>query len=86
MATAIRLVGGGLTISLSVTWDFRPPRRAVERDPLSRAPFADYLALRGPLGAISCIGAIALAVLVMGWEGYRTRSGARQRPDSWWMC
>ena len=69
VAQAIRVVGGGLTISLSVilglpavllaTWIAIRP---------TRIPFADYLALRWTPWRNFFIGVAALAVLVGGWD------------------
>ena len=69
VAEAIRVVGGGLTISLSVilglpavllaTWiAIRPTRMS----------FADYLALRWTSWRNFFIGVAALAILVGGWD------------------
>lgn len=69
VAKAIRTVGGGLTISLSViagvpavlaaTW------LAVR---LTRTPFTEYLALRRASWKNFLIGIVGLAVLVAGWD------------------
>ena len=69
IAEAIRVVGGGLTISLSVimglpavllaTWIAIRP---------TRTPFADYLALRWTSWRNFFIGVAALVVLVGGWD------------------
>ena len=50
------------------------------RDPLSRTPFADYLALRGTSWLNFLIGAVALAVLVMGWDLLSRAAGREVAP------
>jgi len=69
VAEAIHVVGGGLTISLSVilglpavllaTWIAIRP---------TRIPFTDYLALRWTSWRNFFIGVAALAILVGGWD------------------
>src|SRR5215216_2526086 len=69
VAQAIRVVGGGLTISLSVilglpavllaTWIAIRP---------THIPFADYLALRWTSWRNFFVGVAALAILVGGWD------------------
>ncbi|OCK56632.1 type II CAAX endopeptidase family protein [Bradyrhizobium sp. LMTR 3] len=69
IAEAIRVIGGGLTISLSVilglpavllaTWIAIRP---------TRIPFADYLALRWPSWRDFFIGLATLVILVGGWD------------------
>jgi len=69
LAAAIDVVGGGLTISLSVIMGL--PAVLVGlwiAIRMSRTPFADYLALRWPSWTDLLIGAVALFVLVMGWD------------------
>jgi membrane protease YdiL (CAAX protease family) len=69
MAQAIRVVGGGLTISLSVIMGLPAVLFAAWiATRLSRTPFADYLALRWTSWQNFLIGAIGLAVLVGGWD------------------
>ena len=69
MAAAIHVVGGGLTISLSVIMGLPAVLAALWiAIRFSRTPFADYLALRGTSWINFVIGAVALGVLVMGWD------------------
>jgi uncharacterized protein len=69
VATAIHVVGGGLTISLSVIAGLPAVLAALWVSiRLSRTPFSDYLALRRPTWSSLLIGAVALFVLVMGWD------------------
>ena len=69
VAAAIHVVGGGLTISLSVISGlpavFAALWLAIR---MSGASFADYLALRGTSWINFVIGGVALGVLVMGWD------------------
>ena len=69
MATAIHIVSGGLTISLSVLLGFPAVLLAlwIAIRP-TKIPFADYLALRWTSWRNVVIGAVALAVLVGGWD------------------
>jgi membrane protease YdiL (CAAX protease family) len=69
IAEAIRVVGGGLTISLSVIMGLPAVLIAawIAIRP-TRTPFADYLALRWTSWSNFLIGLIALAVLVGGWD------------------
>jgi membrane protease YdiL (CAAX protease family) len=81
MATAIRLVGGGLTISLSVTMGLPAVLVALwGAIRITGTPFADYLALRGSSWINFIIGAIALAVLVMAWDGLSRAVGREATP------
>src|SRR6202035_2213018 len=69
MAAAIHVVGGGLTISLSVIMGLPAVLAALWiAIRTSRTPFADYLALRGTSWSNVLIGVVALFVLVMGWD------------------
>lgn len=69
MASAIRVVGGGLTISLSVIMGLPAVLLAAWiATYFLRTPFADYLALRGTSWQNFLIGAVSLAVLVGGWD------------------
>jgi CAAX protease family protein len=64
------LVGGGLTISLSVIMGLPAALLALWiAIRLSRVPFADYLALRWTSWWNLLFGIVGLVVLVMGWEG-----------------
>ncbi len=69
MAAAVRVVSGGLTISLSVIMGLPAVLAALWLAiRLSRTPFADYLALRWTTRGNVVIGVGALFVLVMGWD------------------
>jgi membrane protease YdiL (CAAX protease family) len=69
LAAAIHVVGGGLTISLSVVMGLPAVLAALWiAIRISRTPFADYLALRWPSWTNLAIGVVALIVLVMGWD------------------
>ncbi|MDO9062206.1 MAG: CPBP family intramembrane glutamate endopeptidase, partial [Bradyrhizobium sp.] len=69
MAAAIRVVGGGLTISLSVIMGMPAALAAIWiATRRSRTPFAEYLALRWPSWRHLAIGIVALVVLVGGWD------------------
>ena len=80
-AAAIRVIGGGLTISLSVIMGLPAVLAAlwIAIRPL-RAPFADYLALRGTSWVNFLIGAVALGVLVMGWDALSRATGREVEP------
>lgn len=68
-AAAVHVVGGGLTISLSVIMGLPAVVAALWiAIRLSGTPFSDYLALRGTSWKNFLIGAVALGVLVMGWD------------------
>ena len=68
IASAIRVVGGGLTISLSVIMGLPAVLLAAWIAIFfSRTPFTDYLALRWTSWQNFLIGAVSLAVLVAGW-------------------
>ncbi len=69
LAAAIHVVGGGLTISLSVIMGLPAALGAIWiATRWSRTPFADYLALRWPSWRHLAIGIVALVVLVAGWD------------------
>jgi uncharacterized protein len=69
IAAAVHVVGGGLTISLSVIMGLPAMLAALWiAIRISRTPFADYLALRWPSWTDLAIGIVAMIVLVMGWE------------------
>jgi membrane protease YdiL (CAAX protease family) len=69
IAAAIRVVGGGLTISLSVIMGLPAVLAALwVAIRVSRMPFADYLALRWTSWKNLLIGVGALFVLVVGWD------------------
>ena len=84
MAAAIHVVGGGLTISLSVITGLPAVLAALWiATRLSGTPFADYLALRGTSWVNFLIGAVALGVLVIGWDACRARRDMRLHRDLW---
>jgi hypothetical protein len=81
MAAAIHVVGGGLTISLSVITGLPAVLAALWLAiRVSRTPFADYLALRGTSWVNFVIGAVALGVLVMGWDALSRAAGREVAP------
>ena len=81
MAAAIHIVGGGLTISLSVIMGLPAVLGALWiAIRVSRTPFTDYLALRGTSWINFLIGAIALGVLVMGWDLVSRAAGREVTP------
>jgi membrane protease YdiL (CAAX protease family) len=81
VATAITVVGGGLTISLSVIMGLPAVLAALWiAIRLSRTPFADYLALRWTSWSNFLIGVVALAVLVVGWDLLSRATGRDVEP------
>ena len=69
VAAAIRVVGKGLTISLSVIMGLPAVLLAqwlVIR--ATRTPFADYLALRWTSWKNFLIGLVGLVIIIMGWD------------------
>jgi uncharacterized protein len=81
MAGAIHVVGGGLTISLSVIMGLPAVLAALwVAIRFSRTPFADYLALRRPSWSNLLIGVVALVVLVMGWDLLSRMTGREVTP------
>jgi uncharacterized protein len=81
MASAIHVVGGGLTISLSVIMGLPAVLAALWiAIRLSRTPFADYLALRWTSWTNLLIGVVALFVLVMGWDLLSRAAGRDAAP------
>src|SRR5712664_998998 len=69
VAAAIHVLGGGLTISLSVIMGLPAVLAALWiAIRQSRTSFADYLALRRTSWTNLLIGVVALSVLVMGWD------------------
>jgi uncharacterized protein len=81
MAAAIHVVGGGLTISLSVITGLPAVLAALWLAiRLSRTPFADYLALRWTSLGNLLIGIAALFVLVMGWDLLSRAAGRDAAP------
>jgi uncharacterized protein len=81
MAAAIHVIGGGLTISLSVITGLPAVLAALWLAiRLSRTPFADYLALRWTSLGNLLIGIAALFVLVMGWDLLSRAAGRDAAP------
>jgi uncharacterized protein len=81
VAAAIHVVGGGLTISLSVIMGLPAVLAALwVAIWLSRTPFADYLALRWTPWTNFLIGAVALFILVMGWDLLSRATGREIQP------
>jgi uncharacterized protein len=69
MTEAIRLIGGGLTISLSVILGVPAVLAATWIAIRStRTPFADYLALRWTSWRHFFVGLASMAILVGGWD------------------
>ena len=69
VAAAIRVVGKGLTISLSVIMGLPAVLLAlwlVIR--ATRTPFADYLGLRGFSAKYLLIGVVGLVIIIVGWD------------------
>jgi uncharacterized protein len=81
MAAAIHVVAGGLTISLSVIMGLPAVLAALWiAIRFTRIPFADYLALRGTAWINFVVGAIALGLLVMGWDALSRAAGHETTP------
>jgi membrane protease YdiL (CAAX protease family) len=81
LAAAIHVVGGGLTISLSVIMGLPAVLAALWiAIRLSRTPFTEYLALRGTSWINFLIGAVALGGLVMGWDVVSRAAGREIAP------
>jgi hypothetical protein len=75
-AAAIHVIGGGLTIALSVIMGLPVVLAALWiAIRISGTPFVDYLALRGTSWINFVIGAVALGVLVMGWDAVSRATG-----------
>jgi hypothetical protein len=81
IAAAIHVVGSGLTISLSVIAGLPAVLAAlwIAIRP-TRIPFAEYLALRGTSWVHFLVGAIALGVVVMGWDLLSRATGREVEP------
>jgi hypothetical protein len=81
IADAIRVLGGGLTISLSVITGL-PAVLAALWVPirLSRTPFAEYLALRWTSWQNLVIGIVAMVAVVMGWDMVSRLTGREVTP------
>ena len=82
MAAAIQVVvGDGLDFSLSVITGLPAVLAALWLAiRVSRTPFTDYLALRGTSWVNFVIGAVALGVLVMGWDALSRAVGHEVTP------
>ena len=81
ISAAVHVVGAGLTISLSVMMGLPAVLAALWiAIRISRTPFADYLALRWPSWIDLAIGAVALIVLVMGWDLLSRAAGREIAP------
>jgi uncharacterized protein len=82
LAAAVRVVvSSGLTISLSVIAGLPAVLAALWiAIRLSRTPFSDYLALRGTKWTHFLIGAVALGVVVMGWDLVSRATGREVEP------
>ena len=86
LAAAIHVLGGGLTISLSVITGLPAVLAALWLAiHYSRTPFADYLALRRTSWTSIAIGVGALVVLVGGWEVLSRMTGARDSAPGFMM-
>ena len=81
LAAAIHVVGGGVTISLSVIMGLPAVLAALWiAIRLSRTSFAEYLALRGTSWINFLIGAVVLGGLVMGWDVVSRAAGREIAP------
>jgi hypothetical protein len=81
LAAAIHVVGGGLTVSLSVIMGLPAVLAALWiAIRASRTPFADYLALRWTSWTNLAIGLGLLAVLVAGWDMLSRATGREVEP------
>src|ERR1700676_4814204 len=81
MAAVIHIVGGGLTISLSVIMGLPAVLAALWiAIRVSRTPFSDYLALRWTSWSNFLIGVVSLFVLVMGWDLVSRATGREVEP------
>jgi len=80
-AAAIDVLGGGLTISLSVITGLPAVLAALWiAIRISRTPFADYLALRGTSWTHFLIGVVGLFVVVVGWDLLSRATGREVEP------
>jgi CAAX protease family protein len=81
LAAAVHVLGGGLTISLSVIMGLPAVLAALWLAvSLSRTPFADYLALHWTSWRNLLLGVVALFVLVMGWDLVSSATGRAVEP------
>ena len=87
ITSAIRVIGKGLTISLSVLMGLPAILLALWiaiRG--TRTPFADYLALRWTSWKNFLIGLVGLVVIIMGWDMMSRLIGHEVEPlASCWM-
>jgi membrane protease YdiL (CAAX protease family) len=82
LAAAVHVLGGGLTISLSVMTGLPAVLGALWLAiRISGTPFSDYLALRWPSWKSVAAGIIALGVLVLGWEILSRAVGRESTPE-----
>jgi membrane protease YdiL (CAAX protease family) len=80
-AAAIRVLGSGVTISLSVIMGLPTVLAALwVAIRVTRTPFVDYLALRLTSWKHFLIGAVALFVLVAGWDLLSRATGREVEP------
>jgi membrane protease YdiL (CAAX protease family) len=81
VAGAIHVLGGGLTISLSVIMGLPAVLAALWiAIRVSRTPFADYLALRWTSWTNLLVGVVAMFVLVMSWDLVSRATGREVEP------
>jgi membrane protease YdiL (CAAX protease family) len=81
VAAAIHVLGGGLTISLSVIMGLPAVLAALWiAIRVSRTPFSDYLALRWTSWTNFLVGVVSLFVLVMGWDLVSRATGREVEP------
>jgi membrane protease YdiL (CAAX protease family) len=81
VASAIQVLGNGLTISISVIMGLPAVLLALWiAIRLSRTPFADYLALRWTSWTNVLIGVVGLIVVVMGWDLVSRLTGREVTP------
>jgi membrane protease YdiL (CAAX protease family) len=82
LAAAVHVLGGGLTISLSVITGLPAVLAALWLAiRISGTPFSDYLALRWPSWKSVAAGIVALAALVLGWEILSRAVGRESTPE-----
>jgi membrane protease YdiL (CAAX protease family) len=82
IAAAIHVLGGGLTISLSVITGLPAVLGALWiAIRMSGTPFSDYLALRWTSWKNIAIGVASLALLVLGWEILSRAVGRESTPE-----
>ena len=80
-ATATRIVGGGTTLSLSVITGVPAVAAALWfAIRFTRTKFTDYLALRRPNWIHVLLGALGLAVIVIGWDVLSRFTGREVQP------